>query len=311
MNALACRSHAVATIALLALAAAPCVTQADTPATNEGMRYVSAGVQADSQHNQEALSAISLPVGQHAWVQVGVGKSHSDQLAGGYKPGIVTGAAGVAGQALQLTVNASRRADASRYRQTDWGSSLDWRHGGGNVGLDVTHRRSQTSGTVAVSNAPGGSTIVPAQVRLSGTGLGVHGSLPVSEHVSVYASAARNHYKSTTRQTDPTSPGGLLPSNPLLASALAGGSSLVNLEELALNNSAQAGATYRWAKVAVSGEYTVGQVYDNGGALRSADVKAAIDVAPGWRVAPGLGRGTSGRAGGHASFASLSATYGW
>ncbi len=44
--------------------------------------------------------------------------------------------------------------------------------------------------------------------------------------------------------------------------------------------------------------------------MRSLAVKAAIDVAPGWRLAPGLGRGTSEQ-GGHANFASLSATYGW
>jgi len=307
MNPPARPSHAAATIALLALAAIPRATRADTPAPNEGMRYVSVGAQADSQHNQEALSVLSLPVGQHAWVQAGVGKSRSDPMAGGYRPGILTGAAGVASKSLQLTLNASRRADASRYRQTDWGSSLDWRHGGGNVGLDVTHRRSQAFGTVAVSSAQGA---VPAQVHLSGTGLGVHGSLPVSEHVSVYASAARSHYKSSTRQLDPTAPGSLLGSNPLLTGARRGGASLVNRDELALNHSAVAGATYRWAKVAVSGEYTAGQVHDNGGELRAVDVKAAIDVAPGWRVAPGVGRGSSGQ-GGHANFASLSATYGW
>ena len=310
MSALARTSHAAATSVLLALVLVPWATRADTPAPNDGMRYVSVGAQADSQHNQEALSMVSLPVGQRAWVQAGVGKSRSDQLAGGYRPGILTGAAGVAGQALQLTLNASRRVDASRYRQTDWGSSLDWRHAGADVGLDVTHRRSQASGTVVASDAHGGAAAVPAQVQLSGTGLGVHGSLPVSEHVSVYASAARSHYESITRQTDPTAPGGLLASDPLLTNALLGGSSLVNLDEVALNHSAQAGTTYRWAKVAVSGEYTVGQVCDNGGALRSVAVKAAIDAAPGWRVASGLGRGSSTQ-GGHANFASLSATYGW
>ena len=283
-------------IAIMALSATTRFALADTTATNDGMRFVSAGVQADSQHNQEALSTISLPVGQHAWVQAGGGKSHGDQVAGGTRPTIVTGAAGVAGKALQFTVNASRRADGSRYRQTDWGSSLEWRHGGGNVGLDVTHRRSQTTGTAA---APGALVGVPAQVKLAGTGVGMHGSLPVSERVSVYASVARTHYTSGTRATDPSS-----------TNVLLGGASLVNRDEVALNRSAQAGATWRGDRVAISGEYTVGQVYGDGGALRSVDVKAAIDVAPGWRVAPGVGRGTSGQ-GGHANFASLAASYGW
>ena len=70
------------------------------------------------------------------------------------------------------------------------------------------------------------------------------------------------------------------------------------------------GATWRGSKVALSGEYTVGQLHDNQGALRSVELKSVIDVAPGWRVAPGLGRGTSDN-GRHSTFALPSALYGW
>ena len=295
---------AAAAIALSALATVSLATRAEEPAPNAGMRYVSAGAQADSQHNQEALAVVSLPVGRHAWVQAGGGKSRSDASAGGYRPGIVTGAVGVAGRGLQLTLNASHRADASRYRQTDWGSSLDWRHGGGNVGLDVSHRQQQASGVVAVSDAIRGSATAPTRAKVAGTGVGVHGGLQVSEHVSVYGSAMRSHFRSSTEQVGTPTSGGLQ------TRVLPGAASLVNIDEVALNRSAQVGATYRWAKVALSGEYTAGQVYDGEGAIHSVALKAAIDVAPGWRVAPGVGRG-SGDGGSHANFASLSATYGW
>ena len=295
---------AAAAIALSALAIVSLATRAEEPAPNAGMRYVSAGAQADSQHNQEALAVVSLPVGQHAWVQAGGGKSRGDPQTGGYRPGIVTGAVGVAGRGLRLTLNASHRADASRYRQTDWGASLDWRHGGGNVGLDVNHRQQQASGAVALSNALGGSAAVPTRAKVSGTGVGVHGGLQLSEHASVYGSAMRSHFTSGTEQVGTPASGGLL------TRVLPGASSLVNIDEVALNRSAQVGATWRWSKVALSGEYTTGQVYDGEGAIRSVALKAAIDVAPGWRVAPGVGRG-SGDGGGRANFASLSATYGW
>jgi len=303
---------AAAAVGLLALALAPSAASAagaDTPPPNDGMRFVSAGAQADNRGNQQILSTLSLPVGQHAWVQAGGGKSRSDAAAGGRRPAIATAAAGVAGKSLQLTVNTSQRFDGSRYRQSDWGSSLDWRQDGNGVGLDVTHRRAHAAGTVAVADATGGSTIVPAQVRVAGTGFGVHGTLQASEHVSVYGAVARNHYKSSTQQAGATS-GGLLGSNPLLSRALLGGASVVNRDEVDLDHSAMVGATYRWAGVALSGEYSTGEMHDGGGAMRSVDVKAAIDVAPGWRVAPGVGRGTSDQ-GGHATFASLTATYGW
>ncbi len=299
-----------AAIALLALALAPAATRADTPPPNNGQRYVSIGGQADNLHNQQASSTLSLPVGQRTWVQAGVGKSRSDQATGDRKPGIVTGGVGVAGKAMQLTVNASHRADGSRYRQTDVGSSLDWRNNGNVVGLDMTHRNSHTTGSVALANGQGGSTMVPALARISGNGVGVHGTLQATEHVSIYGAVARNHYKTKTQQTDPTAPGGLLGLNPMLARALLGGTSVVNRDEAALDHSAMVGASYRWDKLAVSGEYTTGEVHDNGGAMRSVELKAAVDLAPGWRIAPGVGRGSSDQ-GGHANFASLSATYGW
>ena len=295
--------------ALVALAAFPWPARADTPPPNDGMRYVSAGAQADNHGNQQLLSTLSLPVGQHAWVQAGGGKSRSDAASGGRKPGIVTAGAGVAGKSLQLTVNTAQRFDGSRYRQSDIGSSLDWKQDGNDIGVDVTHRRSRAAGTVAASSGLGGTSSVPAQARVTGTGVGVHGALQVSEHVNVYAAVARNHYTTRTQQGDPAA-GGLIGSNPILARTLLGTTSVVNRDEADLDHTATVGATYRWDKVAVSGEYTTGAVHDGGGALRSVDLKAAIDVAPGWRVAPGVGRGTTDQ-GGHATYASVSATYGW
>ena len=291
-----------ATLALLALAVAPTLARADTPPPNDGMRYVSVGGQADSQHDQQALAALSLPVGQNAWVQAGVGKARDSAAAGGRKPGIASVGAGVASRSVQFAVSATHRADGGKYRQTDLASSLDWKHDGNVVGVDVTHRSSRATGTVA-----SGSATVPAQARVAGTGVGLHGTLQACERVSVYGAVARNHYRGTTTSTQatPGTPGGLLG----LGSAL-GGTSIVNRDEAALARSALAGVTYRFDKVAVSGEYATGQVLDDGGTLRSVELKAAIDVAPGWRVAPGIGRGSSAQAG-HATFASLSVTHGW
>lgn len=308
MNTSPSLTRTAAAIAVLSLAGG--AARAETPPPNDGHRYVSVGGQADDQHDRQVLSTLSLPVGQQAWVQGGVGKSRSGAAAGGRQPGIVTGGVGVAGQAVQLAVNASHRSDGSRYRQTDVGSSLDWHRDGNVVGLDVTHRTSRASGTAAVANGQGGSTHVAAVARVAGNGVGVHGTFQATEHVSVYGAVARNHYRSTTQQADPAAPGGLLGLDPVLARTLLGGTSAVNRDEAALDHSVLAGASYRWDKVAVSGEFTTGQVHDNGGAVRSVELKAEVAVAPGWRVAPGLGRGT-GDLGGHATFASLSATYGW
>lgn len=305
-------THAAATLAWLALALGPAASRADdTPAPNDGQRYVSVGAQADDRDNRRWLSTLSLPVGRQAWVQAGVGQSRSDPAAGGRNPDIVTGAVGVAGQSVQLTVNASHRVDGSRYRQTDAGASLDWRHPDGHVlGVDVNHRSSRAAGTVTVTDSAGGSSTVPALARISGNGVGVHGTLQASAHVSVYGAVARNHYKSTTEQVAPAAPGGPLGFDPALARALLGESSVVNRDEAALDHAGMVGASYRWEKVAVAGEYTTGRVHDDGGAMRSVELKVAVDVAPGWRLASGVGRGTSEQ-GGRATYASLAVTHGW
>jgi len=303
-------TRVAAATALLALAAVPWPARADAPPPNDGMGFASAGVQSDNHGNRQLLSTLSLPVGRHAWVQAGGGASRSNQAGGGRRPGIATAGVGVAAKSLQLTLNTAQRFDGHRYRQSDWGSSLDWKQDGNDVGIDVTHRRSSAAGTVAVSNGAGGSTAVPAQVRVAGTGVGLHGALQVSERASVYGAVARNHYRSRTQQGDAASSGGLLGSDTLLARTLLGGASVVNRDEVDLDRSAQVGAAYRWDKVAVSVEATTGAVHDGGGAMRSVDLKAAIDVAPGWRVAPGVGRGTSEQ-GGNATYASVAATYGW
>jgi len=308
MNARLHPTRVAAATALLALAAAPWAAHADAPPPNDGMRFVSAGAQSDTHGNRQLLSTLSLPVGEHAWVQAGGGASRSREAGGGRRPGIATAGVGVAGKSLQLTVNTAQRFDGRRYRQSDWGSSLDWKRDGNDVGIDVTHRRSSAAGTVAVSGSAGGSTLVPAQVRVAGNGVGVHGALQVSERVSVYGAVARNHYRSRTQQGASPS-GGLLGSDTLLARTLLGGTSVVNRDEVDLDRSAQVGATYRFDRVAVSAEASTGAVHD-GGTMRSVDLKAAIDVAPGWRVAPGVGRGTSEQ-GARATYASVAATYGW
>lgn len=304
------RHPPVALIALLAAITASGASMADTPPANDGMRYVDASVQADNRHDLQAVTTLSLPVGDHAWVQAAGGRSRSAEPTAVRRPAVLGLAVGAAGAGWQATLGATRRADASRFQQTDWASTLDWRHGGNVLGVDVTHRSSRAAGSAEVTGAFGASSTVPLQARIAGSGGGLHGTLAVSERVSLYAAVARNHYRNSLQQAGTTPAGGPLASNPLLARTLFGNTSVVNRDEVALDRNALVGATWRGSTTALSAEVATGRVHDNGGTLRSVAVKAAVDVAPGWRVTPGVGRGTADQ-GGQATFASLSVTYGW
>lgn len=109
-------------IALLATSTAHTQpTAADAAKANECMRFATVGAQRDTLKNQQALAALSLTVGDNAWVQLGVGQSRSQGTAAAHSPGLFTAGLGLAGDALRFTLNTTQRRDGRVYRQTDLG----------------------------------------------------------------------------------------------------------------------------------------------------------------------------------------------
>jgi len=265
-------------LATLPLLLASLVAFADEAAPNADKRALNLAVQRDGQRNQSAAAALSLPVGDSAWLQAGIGQSRSRDAASAapYRPKQVAAGGGVAGKAWQASVNASRRRDGDRLRQTDLAAAVDWRPTEGvNLGLDAVKRQGRARGTV------GGA---PVEQRVKGHGVGAHGSVAVTQRLNVYAATMHNRYSTTTTQT--TSNGGLLSGVPLIGSQV----SAVNRDEAALDRSHQLGATYRVSeRVALNGEVMQDKLHD-GGSLRSVQMKAAIAAGAGWTLTPGIGR---------------------
>ena len=277
---------------------------ADEPAPNADKRSLNVAVQRDAQHNQSAAAAVSLPVGERAWMQVGAGQSRSrDAAAGGssVKPMQVSIGGGLAGKAWQASVNASQRRDANRLRQSDWAAAADWRPVDGvSVGVDAVKRHAKVRGPL---NASGGAATSVEQ-RVKGHGVGVHGAVAVTSRLSVYGATLRNRYATTTTQQ--VSGGGLLAGVPLLGQSV----SAVNRDEAALDRSHQLGATWRVSeRVALNGEVMQDRLHD-GGSLRSVQMKAAVVAGAGWTVTPGIGR-SHGSDGHSANYGSLGASYAW
>lgn len=290
--------------ALLAAALLAGLAHADEPAPNADKRALNLAVQRDGQRNQSAAAALSLPVGERAWVQAGVGQSRSRDAASGttYKPTQVSVGGGVAGRAWQAGINASQRRDGSALRQDDVAASVDWKPTDNvNLGLDATHRNARARGAVAAS---GGGAATPVEQRIKGSGVGVHVAVAVTTRVTVYGATMRNHYTTTTTQTG--SNGGLLAGVPLLANRV----SAINRDEAALDRSHQLGATWRVSeRVALNGEVTQDKLHD-GGSLRSVQMKAAIAAGAGWTVTPGIGH-SRGPHGEGTNYGLLGASYAW
>ena len=273
------------------------LAHADEPALNADKRALNLAAQGDAQHNQSSVAALSLPVGERAWVQLGAGQSRSRDAASGtgYRPRQLAIGGGVAGKAWQAGVNASQRRDGDALHQTDLAAAADWRPADGvTLGVDATRRYARARGTMA-----------SAERRVKGHGVGVHGAVAVTPRFSVYGATIRTHYTTRSQQTTNSS-GGLLAGLPLLQSRV----SAINRDEAALDRSSQLGATYRVSdRVALNGELQQDRLHD-GGSLRSLQMKAAIAAGAGWTVTPGIGR-SRGPQGEGVNYGLLGASYAW
>jgi hypothetical protein len=281
------------------------LAHAEEAAPNADKRAVNVAVQRDAQRNQSAAAAVSLPVGDSAWVQAGVGQSRSRDAVNGnsYKPKQVSLGGGVAGKRWQASLNASQRRDGSALRQNDVAAAVDWKPTDDvNLGLDATHRNARVRGSLPAS---GGGGATPVEQRVKGHGVGVHGAVAVTQRLTVYGATMHNRYKTSTTQT--TSSGGLLAGVPLLQQTRV---TAINRDEAALDRSHQLGATYRVSeRVALNGEVMQDKVHD-GGTLRSVQLKAAITAGAGWTLTPGIGR-SRGPQGEGVNYGLLGASYAW
>lgn len=309
--------HPRIVVALAACLAVPPVLAADP---NADRRYLSVGAQRDARDDQLLLGTLSLPVGPRQWLQFSGGQTRVAQDAVPHRAGLLGAGTGYIGDGWVASVAASHRRDGDRYRQTDWMATVDWRADDFNFGLDASYRDGRQQGTIVTPTPPSGTATVPVEQRVKGPGLGLHGGLMLGARTRLYGGAMRYDLRSRTRQdgsvsgtgaNDPVAIVSTLLGNPsLLARALSTRSSLVARDEVALSRSVQVGASYRLDQIALTAEYLADRVLDVPGTVHTVQLKAAVDLAPGWALAPSIGRTRSDEYGG-VNFGALSVTHAW
>lgn len=298
--------HLNTTLWTLAAVALPVIAHAESVAPNADRRALSAAAQRDAQGNANSALALSLPVGQHGWVQGGLGqtKLHDAASAAKTQSCQVSLGAGLVGEHWLAGVGLAQRSDGDWFRQQDLTASIDRRIGQGwSVGLDVTRRegRAKSTGTTAAGT--------PGRVaqRLTGQGVGVRVAVATNDRLTVYAAMQQSHFTSST-ETAGTTAGGDWPTGLLTPADRV---TVVNRAEAALTQSQLLGATARVSdRVMVSGEVAQdGLLY--GGTLRSAQLRATLSLGDsGWTLSPGVGVSRN-RAGPSVGSASLRASYAW
>lgn len=304
----------------LALAGCLAASAAQPADPNAGMRNLTVGAQRDARHNQSLLGTLSLPVGQRQWLLFTGGQTRVAQDAVPHRASVLGAGTGYVGDGWLASVGATHRRDGERYRQTDWVATVEWRDERFNIGLDGSYRDARQQGTVATPTPPSDMAMVPVEQRVKGAGLGLHGGLMLGAKTRLYAGAMHYNLRSQTRQNgsvsgaggnDPAGIVGTLLGDPsLLARALSTRASLVARDEMALSRSVQAGASHRFDEVALSAEYLGDKVLDAPGTVHTVQLKAELDLSPGWTLAPAVGRTRSDGYGG-VNFGALSVTHAW
>jgi len=294
--------------ALLALVAVslPVIAHADGTAPIADRRALSAAAQRDAQGNAINTLTLSLPVGQHGWVQGGLGRTQlqDETTAARTRSHQASLGAGLVGERWQAGVGVTQRRGGDRLRQQDLIASIDRRIGQRwSVGLDVTRRegRAESTGTTA-DGTPGRVT-----QRLTGQGAGVRLAVAANDRLTVYGAVQQSHFTSSTETAGTPAGDGVLGGLLTQANRV----TVVNREEAALTQSQLLGATVRVSdRIAVSGEVAQDRLL-GGGMLRSAQLRPALRLGDsGWTLSPGVGISRSS-AGTSVGSGSLRASYAW
>lgn len=290
-------------LALLVCRPALAEEPGDTQAANAGMRYVEAHVQRDARHNTAALGVLSLPVGERGWVQFGGGQTRLEATSAARRVSVFNAATGFIGDGWNASLAANRRNGGDALRQTDWDASVTWLGERFGVGVDGHHRDARGQGTTGTSPLPGDVTV--EQQRLKGPGFGLHGHVQVTPGWRIHASGMHYGYKLSTQQGGGNGGTGLLAGVLQRTSA-----SAVSRDEAALSRSFKLGSRHQIGAASVSAEWLADKVQDEPGTVRTLQVTAAIELAPGWTVMPTLGQTHSETHGG-VFFGGIGAMHAW
>lgn len=254
-------------------------------------------LQRDARDNQSTLASASLPLGERSWVELGLGQNRTREAGLQQRSRVLQLAAGRRWGDWRGALGASHRRDGQRLRQTDWQAGLDWQGAQFDAGLDLLYRDARQRG----SQPGAGGTGTPVEQRLKGPGLGLRGGASFGA-ARVYAGLTRNRYRSRTEQL--AAPGG-----GLLGNVLGVRPSLVTRDEAAISRSVLAGASWRFESMSLALETLSDKVLEQPGSLRTVQLKADIDLAPGWNLQPALGRSRDAQSG--ANFGALTLSRRW
>jgi hypothetical protein len=292
----ACRRPVLLCVALLATA-----TSAVADEASPHPAYAALSISADDADNSSTVAEVGLPLGSHAWIHAGFGKSEAesegprddeDLDADAMSVGL-----GVGGRRFEFSTNYVQRKDGA-FKQDDWAFAFDWRGERGGLGADAFVRSAEAETTTSVR----ARRLQPRTIRivesLDATGFGVHGDVDVGENLNLFAAAMTYDYDDVSSN------------HPYLSRLLFLNGSGVTRDQAFLEKFFGVGATYRFSSVSLTAQYLRDEALETGDITNTGELAVLILLGDHWSLTPSIGYSASDLDGGIA-YGGLVVGYHW
>ena len=285
------------------------------------MNYVSLDGQLDNADSSQASLTGSMALGNYTWLQGTLGTLTDGADSGlgdlsDYGVGF-----GVSGEHLQFSLNADQFKNDAAYTQRDVNVSLSWIDTQFSAGLDAFHRKSEDSAsTTDTYNTLTVNTM--AEQTLTGTGIGAHGSVNLTDQFSVSFGGMSYHYSQHTSLTSNVDSS----EYPLLAQYLENrrNALLANLAQrinrlsvgqvtrsiTPLDNTYRIGASYWFDAASLSMQYLHDTLLDSSSHTDTLNLSTSFFIGDHWLLAPSVGVANNSDIG-STHFGGLSLSYNW
>jgi len=256
-----------------------------------GTRFATLSAEADDDSSHVLSGSVGLPLGRRGHLDLGLGRSRATLANAEEDSTFASIDVGLDTDRTRMQIGYAFRDDGDSFRQHDFRGQFTLVRGIGRIGLDLFYRDAQDETVTSVERRRRDSRSIRVIESMEGTGVGLHGSLDVSDRVRLFASGMTYDYN---RDVDAPA---FLSRFPRLSLRVTG----VTRDEAFLDNTARIGVDYTFELATVSVTYIRDEEVDTHDITDTGELSADIPVGERWLLSPWLGYSSDDTEGGTAS----------
>lgn len=251
--------------------------RADVAADEPSGYYAALSVAADDADFSRVGGEIAVPLGRNTWLELNVGAIEGSSRT---EDGDATFAGLTLGSSaglLSFDVEYMYREDGFEYTQHDMEGGFTYAASYGSIGLDLFYRHADQETVASIERRVRDPLAITVNATSKGVGIGTHGDLILSEHLTLFGSAMIYDYDSSSS----------LP--PRLGRFAKIALSRVTRDEAYLRDTINVGVTYGFSLVSLSAAYYRDRVFEGGEVTDTGELAADFPLGERWMLVAWIG----------------------